>query len=221
MADEQTATENPTRAFYDRISKRYDIIADAWEHTSRKKGVEALAVGRGEAVLEIGYGTGHALVQLAHAGAEVVGIDLSEGMRSVARERIAREGLDASVRMDVGDGRTLPYEDGRFDAAFMSYTLELFDPQEIPGVLTEVSRVLRAGGRLGVVALAEKDHPGFMSELYKWLHEHFPHLVDCRPIDAIGHLRRADFRIRETIGMSIWGLPVVAVLAIKPDGAFF
>ncbi len=221
MADDPSAAENPTRAFYDRISRRYDAIADVWEHASREKGVMALAVGRGETVLEIGYGTGHALVQLASAGARVSGIDLSDGMRSVARRRVEESGLAQSVRLDLGDARALPYEDDRFDVAFMSYTLELFETEEIPRVLAEVSRVLRSGGRLGVVALAEKDRPGFVTEIYKWLHEHFPHLVDCRPIDVVGHLLAAGFRIRETIGMSIWGLPVVAVVAVQPDGDFF
>lgn len=213
--------DNPTRAFYDRISRRYDALAEAWEHTSRHQGVEALAVARGEKVLEIGYGTGHALEQLAKARVEVVGIDLSEGMRSVARRRLERAGLADRVRLDLGDARALPYEDGHFDAAFMSFTVELFDPPDIAKVLGEASRVLRAGGRLGIVALAEADPPNLMTEIYNWLHEHFPHLVDCRPIDAVGALRAAGFRIRETTGMSVMRLPVISVIAIKPDGAWY
>ena len=172
-------------------------------------------------MLEIGYGTGHALEQLAKARVEAVGIDLSEGMRSVARQRLERAGLAHRVRLDLGDARALPYEDGHFDAAFMSFTLELFDPPDIPKVLGEANRVLRAGGRLGIVALAETDPPNLMTEIYKWLHEHFPHLIDCRPIDAVGALRAADFRIRETTGMSVLRLPVISVIAIKPDGAWY
>ncbi|MCP3964615.1 MAG: methyltransferase domain-containing protein [bacterium] len=221
MTNEPVAQENPTRAFYDRLSKRYDALADAWEHGSREKGVEALAIGPGEEVLEIGYGTGHALEQLARAKARVVGIELSEGMRSVAAGRIAGSGLEARIQMDLGDARALPYEDDRFDAVFMSFTLELFADAEIQQVLSEAKRVLRAGGKLGIVALAEKHPPNLMSEIYVWLHEHFPHLVDCRPIDTVGHLRRAGFRIRETLVMSIWSLPVVSVVAMKPDGAWY
>lgn len=221
MTEQSSAVDNPTRAFYDRISRSYDAVAEAWEHASRRQGVEALAVGRGEAVLEIGYGTGHALEQLAGTGARVVGIDLSEGMRSMARRRLEQAGLDRHVRLDLGDARALPYEEGSFDAVFMSYTLELFDSGDIPRVLAEAFRVLRAGGRVGVVALAEKDPPGLMVEIYKWLHRHFPHLVDCQPIDAVGALGAAGFRIRETTGMSIWRLPVISVVAIKPDGAWY
>ncbi len=221
MSDTRPATEDPTRAFYDRISKRYDAVAEAWEHASRQQGVRALALAKGEAVLEIGYGTGHALVQFAQAGARVAGIDLSEGMQSQARRRLEKARLAANVRLDLGDARALPYQEGRFDAAFMSFTLELFDPQDIPKVLAEASRVLRAGGRLGIVALAEKDPPNLMTEIYAWLHEHFPHLVDCHPIDAVGLLRAAGFRIREATGMSILGLPVISTVAIKPDGAWY
>ena len=221
MSDTPPTTEDPTRAFYDRISKRYDAVAEAWEHASRRQGIRALAVAKGETVLEIGYGTGHALVELAQAGARVVGIDLSEGMRSQARRRLEQAGLGASVRLDLGDARALPYQEGRFDAAFMSFTLELFSDEDVPKVLAEARRVLRAGGRLGIVALAEKDPPNLMTEIYAWLHERFPHLVDCHPIDAVGLLRAAGFRIRETTGMSILGLPVISTVAIKPDGAWY
>ena len=125
------------------------------------------------------------------------------------------------MRLDLGDARALPYDDGRFDVAFMCFTLELFDETDLPKVVAEASRVLRSGGRLGIVAMAEKDPPNLMMEVYKWLHEHFPHLVDCRPIDTVGLLRQAGFRIRETTVMSIWSLPVVSVVAMKPDAAWY
>ena len=221
MSDRHLVVDDPTRTFYDRLSRRYDAVAEVWEHASREKGIEALAVAGGESVLEIGYGTGHALEHFARAGAKVVGLELSDGMRAVARQRLTSAGLAGNVRLDLGDARALPYEDGRFDAAFMSFTLELFETEDIAKVLAETSRVLCAGGRLGIVALAEKDPPGLMAEIYKWFHERFPHLVDCRPIDAGGVLQEAGFRIRETTAMSIWRLPVVAVLAIKPDGAWY
>ncbi|MCS7469621.1 hypothetical protein NZK35_23470 [Stieleria sp. ICT_E10.1] len=54
-----------TRSFYDRISHVYNLIADAGEHKARERGLEILAVQEGEDVLEIGYGTGHSLTELA------------------------------------------------------------------------------------------------------------------------------------------------------------
>ncbi len=178
-------------------------------------------MAEGEAVLEIGYGTGHALTQIAQQGADVVGIDLSEGMRSVARRHLAAAGLDSKVRLDLGDARALPYDEGRFDAAFMSYTLELFEPEDITRVLAEASRVLRAGGRLGIVALAQKDPPPLMAEICEWLQEHLPHYAGLRPIDAFGSLRAAGFQIREATGLAYRRLPLISMIGIKPDGAWY
>ena len=78
-------TKDETRAFYDKISGVYDLLAEHSEGPVRQTGLDRLALARGERVLEIGYGTGHCLVQIAKAvGPEgkVFGIDLSEGMRA-------------------------------------------------------------------------------------------------------------------------------------------
>ena len=53
------------RDFYDRISNAYDFIADSSEHQAREMGEKALALQAGERVLEIGYGTGNTILDLA------------------------------------------------------------------------------------------------------------------------------------------------------------
>ena len=207
-----------SKSFYDRISKAYDLIADAGEHKTREAGLEALAVRDGEQVLEIGCGTGHGIVELAKAvGARgrIVGLDLSEGMLEVARKRVKAAGFDDRTELQLGDARDLSLEGGRFDAAFMSFTLELFDPDQIPSVLTQVRRVLKVDGRLGVVSLAYREPPTPITEIYQWLHRHFPHFIDCQPIEAETLIRDAGFRIQAAIDMSIWGLPVVSVTATR------
>jgi ubiquinone/menaquinone biosynthesis C-methylase UbiE len=85
---------NPTKSFYDRISTSYDLIADSNEHAARERGIEMLAVRPGENVLVVGFGTGHSLVALARAvgpTGRIFGVDISEGMLSVARKRIVEE----------------------------------------------------------------------------------------------------------------------------------
>lgn len=208
---------NPTRLFYDRISRAYDLLAEASEHDSRQRGLELLAVKPGETVLEVGYGTGHSLVTLAEAAGDegaVYGIDLSPGMREVTRKRLAEAGAEGRIAaLDVGDARHLPYDDESFDAAAMSFTLELFEPAEIPGVLAELRRVLRPGGRLAVVALDDHDTARAMVDFYKWFHRHFPHIVDCQPIPVVSVLEASGFRVDKREEMSIWGLPVAVVVA--------
>lgn len=216
MSDHQGSARDQTRRFYDRISRAYDVIADSSEHAIRDLGIRALALTHGERVLEIGCGTGHGLVSLAASvreTGEVHGIDISGGMMAVARERIELAGLHR-VTLAIGDAGALCFKSQVFDAAFMSFTLELFD-SAIPKVLAEARRVLRDGGRLGIVAMAETDRTNAMIDLYVWLHRHWPHVVDCRPIDVGGVLQAARFQTTIIVTATIWSLPVVAAIGVK------
>ena len=148
MSD-RASLNDPAQVFYDRLSRSYDLLANASEHTAREAGLDLLAVEAGERVLEIGFGTGHGLVDLARAATpagRVVGVDYSLGMHRVARERLVDAGIGDPTRQVLGDGRTLPLRSDGFDAVFLSFTLELFGTA-IPGVLTEIHRVLRPTGR--------------------------------------------------------------------------
>jgi demethylmenaquinone methyltransferase/2-methoxy-6-polyprenyl-1,4-benzoquinol methylase len=213
-----------TRAFYDRISRVYDALSDASEHESRERGLELLAPEEGERILEIGFGTGQALVPLARAvgpAGRVSGIDLSEGMTQLARRRLEDAGLVNRVELRVGAVPPLPWPNSHFDAATMSFTLELFPDGVIAEILAETRRVLRPGGRLGVVSMAASprgERESALTHTYKWLHRHFPHIVDCRPIDALALIRAGGFESREVIEMAIWTLPIVALVAV-PHGA--
>jgi ubiquinone/menaquinone biosynthesis C-methylase UbiE len=218
MSEEQRETN---QTFYDRISQAYDFIADAGEHKARETGELALQLQPGERVLEIGFGTGNSLINLAKAvgpQGHVAGIDISPGMLAVAEKKILKDGLADRIDLQVGDARNLPYEDASFDAAFMSMTLELFSPDDIPIVLAEVRRVLRDGGRLGVVSMAtvrDGDDASLLEKTYVWMHRHFPHIVDCQPIDVVRFVRDAGFEIQSQEDLEIWTMPVRAVVGSK------
>ena len=223
-SDAAESTPHTNRAFYDRISGVYDTLSDSNERAARETGQTALDLQAGEQVLEIGFGTGNAVLDLARAvGPEgkVSGIDVSDGMLSVASEKVAREGLSQNVDLQVADARKLPFDDAVFDAAFTSFTLELFELDEIPEVLTEVARVLKPGGRLGVVsmaAVAEGEHESVLEKTYKWMHRHFPHIVDCQPIDVSSFVSGAGFELTREIPLEIWTMPVRAVVGTKASG---
>jgi ubiquinone/menaquinone biosynthesis C-methylase UbiE len=214
-----TRPKEKAKASYNRISRWYDVLAGPFEKKHREAALRKLGAKEGERVLEIGFGTGHCLVTLAHSvgpSGKVYRIDLSEGMRNIAQARLKKAGLSERVVLECGDAAQLPFESGLFDAAFMSFTLELFDTPEIPTVLHECRRVLRSGGRLCVVAMSKKGKAGTLMRLYEWAHRTLPNYVDCRPILAQEALEEAGFQVADAQDRSMWGLQGELVLAQNP-----
>jgi ubiquinone/menaquinone biosynthesis C-methylase UbiE len=195
------------RAAYDRLSRFYPLLA-ASEAPLRQRALALLAARPGERVLEIGFGPGELLEQLARGEVRAWGIDLSPGMARAARERLERAGVGDRVNLQTGDGTRLPYPAGTFDAVLMAFTLELFDTPEIPAALAEVRRVLIPGGRLVAAAMALVDQPGAAVRAYEWFHSRFPRWADCRPIPLEAALCEAGFAIGAAWRGKTWGLDV-------------
>lgn len=213
-----TLSRAETKALYDKISKVYDLLSEHTEEAVRETGLRMLAPRLGETVLEIGFGTGHALVWLARAlgpQGKVYGIDLSDGMMTVAEDLVRSSGVAGQVVLRAGDATALPYAAESMDAVFMSFTLELFDTPEIPQVLAQCMRVLKPGGRIVVVGMSKEGKHGLVYEAYIWTHRHFPNFVDCRPILVSQAIAAAGFTVAEKQNVQIW-VPMEIVRGEKP-----
>jgi ubiquinone/menaquinone biosynthesis C-methylase UbiE len=207
------------RAFYTRISRVYDALADHDEHRAREVGLSLLDARPEESILEIGFGTGSSIVPLATAvgaSGKVLGVDISPGMLAVTEERVRRANPGATIDLRVAAVPPVPFVDASVDGVFMAFTLELFPDDTISAVLLEARRALRAKGRLAVVSMAlgsDEERHRLPERMYVWMHQHFPHIIDCRPIDVEQHLKDSGFTVLRTTRIGIWGLPVVAALA--------
>ncbi len=213
-----TRSKNDARASYNRMSRWYDLLAGTSEWNYVKAGLDLLNAAEGEVILEIGYGTGKSILELARTVKEsgrIYGVDLSEGMYRIANNRTRKAGLSDRVDLRCCDALNLPFDDGIFDAVFMSFTLELFDTPEIPLVLKECYRVLKSSQRMVIVSMSKKSKDSRAVQLYEWAHKKLPHYVDCRPIYAAESLLEAGFHVVNKKEMKMWGLPVDVVLARK------
>jgi len=212
-------SKDETRAFYDKISKVYDLLSERTERPVRERALNLFAAQRGECVLEIGFGTGHCLVSMADAvgpSGRVHGIDISEGMLRQAREILGRHGFANRVELLCADATSLPYASETMDGIFMSFTVELFDTPEIPELLGECHRVLRPGGRIVVVGMSKEGKDGLVVRAFEWTHQHFPNFLDCRPIFVRHALEAAGFTIEASEMMHLW-VPVEVVRGEKPS----
>lgn len=213
-------TKDEAKEFYDGISRWYDVLSGKKEKSLSKAGLEKLRIAEGEVVLEIGYGTGRVIKELAElvgSGGRVYGIDISEGMKEKALSRIEKDKLER-IRLECGDVPKLPYGEEFFDSIFAGFTLELFDTPELPIVLKECKRVLKKDGKICVISMSKRKITA-MVRLYEWSHRKFPKYIDCRPIYTEELLKGAGFQIVEKEEDSLFGLPVDIVVVQKSRGS--
>jgi len=110
----------------------------------RRALVAAVDVRPGQRVLDVATGTGLVAHELADRGADVVGLDQSEAMLAVARER-----LGDRVTFVRGEAERLPFADAEFDALTFTYLLRYVDDRA--ATMRELARVVRPRGRIGMV----------------------------------------------------------------------
>lgn len=216
---EDGMSSSPIGAAYGSLARWYDLLADPFERHARSVGLRLLSAQPGERILEVGQGPGHALAEIASdvgPAGRVVSLDASAEMVRLAHRRLRSAGLAARCELLVGDGVQLPFAHSAFDAVFVAFTLEAIGPADATeSVLAECRRVLRPGGRLVCVSVADRLDGSLVGRAYRWAHSRFPTLVNCRPIDVAVLATEAGFIVRSHLRLGLWGLPVDAVLATR------
>jgi ubiquinone/menaquinone biosynthesis C-methylase UbiE len=119
-----------------------------------------LDVQPADEILELGFGSGRALLEVAARARFVAGVDPSEVMLRHARFRNGRYLRSGRVAIGLGEAAHIPYPDARFDKAYAIHVLYFWaEPQQ---ELREIRRVLRPGGRL-LLGFRPKDDPAVVA----------------------------------------------------------
>ena len=134
---------------FDTISNEYDglnrVISFGIDLKWRNKVVEIVGLQNPDSILDIATGTGDLAINLTQTNAKkIIGLDISEGMLNVGREKINLKQLDHTIDMVVGDSENLPFENGSFDAITVAFGVRNFETLEKG--LSEILRVLKPGG---------------------------------------------------------------------------
>lgn len=121
-----------------------------------------LALGQcsgGERVLEVGFGTGLAFLNLHDTYKEIHGIDLTADIASV---KSVFEPMGIPLFLEKGDVLKMPYQDNFFDTVLLVSILEHLKPLELEQAFAEVKRVLKPGGQMVYGTPVEKPFMVFM-----------------------------------------------------------
>ena len=156
MTDVRSGTLPPERVetMFDRIAPVYDLmnrVMTAGLDQRWRRATVAAVVEPGDRVLDAACGTGDLAVIAANAGGHVTGLDFSEAMLERARRKAPE--LDWTR----GDLLALPFEDESFDAATVGFGVR--NVADLPGALEELRRVLKPGGRLGILEITRPRGP--------------------------------------------------------------
>ena len=157
---------------YDRLNHLMSLGVDrSWRRRALR---EIVTPERPQALLDIACGTGDfALAQARrmHADSRITGLDLSEGMLAVMREKVEKAGLAGRISCEQGDCEQMRFAEGSFDCATIAFGIRNFAHRE--AALEEILRVLKPGGRLVILELSVPEN-----KLLRWAYNlYFMHFV--------------------------------------------
>ena len=139
---------------FNSISGRYDFlnhflslgIDKAW----RKKAIKILAKSNPKIILDVATGTADFAIQALSINPDkVVGVDISEGMLAVGRNKIQKRSLSNKIELKSGDSENLPFSDNNFDAVTVGFGVRNFE--NLQKGLREINRVMKPGATLVIL----------------------------------------------------------------------
>ena len=143
---------------FDHIAPAYDrlnhLMSLGIDRSWRRRAIRWLAPFRPQEVLDVATGTGDFALLACRLlrPHTLTGIDLSEGMMQVGRQKAAEAGLDGHIRFQREDCEALSFPDASFDAVTVAFGVRNFE--HLDRGLQEMCRVLRPGGHLVILELS-------------------------------------------------------------------
>ena len=143
---------------FDNISSKYDFLNHflslGIDKIWRRKAVKELRLTQPKKILDIATGTGDfAIANLKLNPEEIVGIDISNGMLDVGRQKMIKRNVDHIVTMKQADSEALPFDEGYFDGLTVGFGVRNFENLEKG--LSEMLRVLRPGGKAVILEFSK------------------------------------------------------------------
>jgi demethylmenaquinone methyltransferase/2-methoxy-6-polyprenyl-1,4-benzoquinol methylase len=186
---------------FDNISERYDLlnhllslsIDKGW----RRKVVRMASEGKPKLILDVATGTADLAIALKKAHPEkITGIDISAGMLSVGRTKIAKKKLSSLITLEQADSEDLPFADDTFDAITVAFGVRNFE--NLKKGLSEMRRVLKPGGRLLVLEFSQPQSFPF-TQIYNFYFKYV--------LPTIGKLVSKDSRAYTYLPESVQAFP--------------
>lgn len=159
FSDSEKTKKEQVAKMFDQIAFRYDLmnrfLSGGIDKSWRRKALRELLALKPKKVLDVATGTADVAIMTYKylQPDEIIGIDISEGMLQIGREKVAKLLLNKHIRLEKGDSEAINFPDNTFDAVTVAFGVRNF--QNLEKGLSEMLRVLRPGGKLVVLEFSK------------------------------------------------------------------
>jgi len=156
--EEQAGKKQQVAKMFDNISQRYDFLNHflslGIDISWRKRAIQELEPLRPKLLLDVATGTGDFAIQALSLNPDkVIGVDISEGMLEVGRQKLRKSQLINRIELMSGDSENLPFEENKFDAVTVAFGVRNFENLEKG--LADMYRVMRPGGKVVILEFSK------------------------------------------------------------------
>jgi demethylmenaquinone methyltransferase/2-methoxy-6-polyprenyl-1,4-benzoquinol methylase len=168
--EEQSGKKQQVARMFDNISSRYDFLNHflslGIDIRWRKRAIRELVAIHPKLILDVATGTGDFAIQSLDLNPDkVIGIDISEGMLEVGRQKMKSRNLDRRIELRSGDSENLPFEENKFDAVIVAFGVRNFESLEKG--LADMFRVMKPGGKVVILEFSKPSQFPF-KQLYNF-----------------------------------------------------
>jgi demethylmenaquinone methyltransferase / 2-methoxy-6-polyprenyl-1,4-benzoquinol methylase len=167
--DSEIPKKEQVADMFNQIAYRYDFLnhflSAGIDKGWRKKAIRELDSVKPRTILDVATGTADMPVMMMKflSPERIVGIDISEGMLDLGRQKIAKAGLQQSICLQKGDAEEIAFPDSSFDGITVSFGVRNF--QNLEKGISEMYRVLKPGGKLVILEFSRPEK-GFFLPFY-------------------------------------------------------
>jgi len=161
--DSTLSKKDQVAGMFNDIAKRYDFLnrflSAGIDVRWRKKALQQLIAAQPKSILDVATGTADVAILADNIlkPEKTTGIDISDGMLEIGRQKIDKLGLNNKITLLNGDSEAINFPDNTFDAVTVAFGVRNF--QHLEAGLTEIKRVLKPGGKLVVLEFSKPTSP--------------------------------------------------------------
>lgn len=196
--EEQTKKEQVEEMF-DSIAPTYDklnhILSLNIDRIWRRRVMRIVRRSKAVRIMDVATGTGDLAIAMAKRvdRTQILGVDLSEEMLAVARQKIQKQGLEERIMLEKGDAENLSMvADGSIDAVTVAFGVRNFENMERG--LREMWRTLKDGGKLVVLEFSTPKN-----RFIRWIYAQYSHRIIPRIGSLISKDKRAYVYLPESV----------------------